>query len=64
MYVDFRFPLEPAGGEERKSGGEQKSADIERKTVELIYPYPKIRKLINYPQMHNKGKLLTLFVSR
>jgi hypothetical protein len=38
--MDFRFPLEPAGGEERKSGGEWKSADIERKTVTLIYPYP------------------------
>ncbi len=40
MYADFRFPLEPAGGEERKSGGEQKSADIEWKMVTLIYPYP------------------------
>jgi hypothetical protein len=33
----FRFPLqwvEPAGG------GKQKSADVERKTVMLFYPYP------------------------
>ncbi len=43
-----RFPLparpqwvEPAGGEERKSGGEQKSNDVKQKTVTLIYPYPK-----------------------
>ncbi len=41
MYADFRFPLEPAGREERKSGGEQKSADVEQKTVMLIYSYPK-----------------------
>jgi hypothetical protein len=40
MYVDFRFPLEPAGGEEQKSGREQKSTDIEQKTVMLMYPYP------------------------
>ncbi len=41
MYADYRFPLEPAGGEEQKSGGEQKSATVEQKTVTLIYPYPK-----------------------
>jgi hypothetical protein len=42
-----RFPLparpqwvEPAGGEERKSGGEKKFTDVERKMVTLIYPYP------------------------
>jgi hypothetical protein len=40
MYVDFCSPLEPAGEEERKSGGEWKSADVERKMVMLIYPYP------------------------
>jgi hypothetical protein len=40
MYADFRFPLEPAGGEEQKSGREQKSADVERKMDTLIYPYP------------------------
>ncbi len=32
--------VEPAGREEWKSGGEQKSAYIEQKTVTLIYPYP------------------------
>jgi hypothetical protein len=33
--------VEPAGGEERKSGGEKKSAaDVEQKIVMLIYPYP------------------------
>ncbi len=31
--------VEPAGREERKSGGEWKSADVEQKTVTLIYPY-------------------------
>ena len=31
--------VEPAGGEERKSGGEQKSADVEQKThVNLAFP--------------------------
>jgi hypothetical protein len=30
--------VEPAGGEEQKSGGEQKSTDVERKMVTLIYP--------------------------
>ncbi len=33
--------VEPAGGEERKSGRERKSADVEQKTVTLIYPYPR-----------------------
>ncbi len=37
---NYTFSLEPAGREERKSGGERKSADVERKTVILIYPYP------------------------
>jgi hypothetical protein len=40
MYVDFCFPLEPAGGKEQKSAREQKSANIEWKMVTLIHPYP------------------------
>jgi hypothetical protein len=32
--------VEPAGRWEQKSGGEQKSADVEWRMVTLIYPYP------------------------
>ncbi len=29
------------------AGGEQKSADVEQKTVTLIYPYPKMSQLLS-----------------
>jgi hypothetical protein len=49
--VDFCFPLEPSGREEQKSGWEQKSANVERKTVTLIYPYSFIIASMGYKKV-------------
>ncbi len=42
--------VEPAGGEEHKLGGKQKSANIVHKTLMLIYPYPK-----NFTELHQRN---------
>jgi hypothetical protein len=38
----------PSGSTHKSTGGEQKSADVPRKTYTLIYPDPEVHKAIDF----------------